>query len=247
MKVYFLIFSGLLFYSATAQAQVQSKEHKEWIDLFNSSSDSLNGLYYQKPVFITPELRAVADASAAEMYRQLRKSTGAVMSAKSAKRIAASPTIDYEIVEMEAAGGKLLKQLIIWRKTDNLLLRELEATFLAERQISPDPAIDEARNKWMELCNKHLPAELVAQVYTPDAIYYNHKPVVTGTTAISREYGYMASPQYNLKLTPLHLEMLSPDMAFELGQCSGSYGGKYVLIWVKNGEGSWQVALDSNI
>lgn len=247
MKVYFLIFSGLLFYGSTAQSQGQLKEHKEWIDLFNSSSDDLNKLYYQKPVFITPGLKAIADAPAADMYAQLRKSTGAVLSAKSVKWVAASPTIDYEIVEMEAAGGKSLKQLIIWRKTGNGLLRELEATFPSERQISKDTAIDEAREKWMELCNKHLPAQLVAQVYTPDAIYYNHKPVVTGTTAISREYGYMASPQYNLKLAPLHLEMVSPTMAFELGQCSGSYGGKYVLIWVRNEEGSWRVALDSNI
>ena len=246
MKACFLIFSGLFFYGSPAHAQVK-KEQKDWIDLFNSSSENLNELYYEKPVFITSKLRAIDDVSAADLYGQLRKSTGAVMSAESIKRIAASPTVDYEIVELEAASGELLKHLIIWRKTANTYLRELEATFPSKGQILPDTAIDEARKKWMELCNKHLPAELVAQVYTAEAIYYNHKPVIKGTTAISREYGYMASPQYNLKLTPLHLEMVSEDMAFELGQCSGSYGGKYVLIWVKKGEGSWQVAFDSNI
>ena len=98
----------------------------------------------------------------------------------------------------------------------------------------------------MALCNAHDAHTLVSAMYTPDAIYYNHSGVVRGTEDIARTYSYMNRTSYQLTLTPLAVEVVSGKVALEIGQCSGSYNGKYVIVWVKTGEG-WQVLLDSNV
>ncbi|MEM6697813.1 MAG: hypothetical protein AAF599_05420, partial [Bacteroidota bacterium] len=88
---------------------------------------------------------------------------------------------------------------------------------------------------------------LVEQLYTDNAIYYNHKPVVVGTERITAEYSYMNNPDYSLKLVPLTVEPANKNIVFEIGQCSGSYNGKYVLIWKKVADGVWKILLDSNV
>ena len=99
----------------------------------------------------------------------------------------------------------------------------------------------------MALCNQHDAQQLVAQMYTANAMYYNHKPVVVGRKDITIEYDYMNQANYSLHLEPIIVETLTPALVFEIGQCSGSYGGKYMLIWEKQKDGSWQVLMDSNI
>ena len=106
--------------------------------------------------------------------------------------------------------------------------------------------IDAMRKKWMELCNAHNVEGLVRQVYAEKQVYYNHKPAVTDPEALIKEYGYMAHPKYSLKLKPEYFEFVRSDLAFEIGQCSGGYNGKYILIWRKYGD-DWRVLLDSNI
>jgi hypothetical protein len=55
----------------------------------------------------------------------------------------------------------------------------------------------------------------------------------------------MNNPTYQLTLTPIAVEAAGKDIAFEIGQCSGSYGGKYILVWQKIGN-NWKVLFDSN-
>jgi ketosteroid isomerase-like protein len=106
--------------------------------------------------------------------------------------------------------------------------------------------IDKQRNKWMELCNAHDAEELVKQLYTIESYYYNRGRLIEGTKAISAEYIYMNNPGYNLKLTPKHLVIVSSNIAYEIGQCSGSYPLPYMLLWKKQPNGNWQVLMDSN-
>ena len=96
-----------------------------------------------------------------------------------------------------------------------------------------------------EMYNQHNADQLVRQKYTANAIYYNHRPVLIGTKAISKEYSYMNNPKYSLNLTPIVLELVNERIAFEIGQCSGSYNGKYVLVWEKTKDG-WKVLFDAN-
>jgi hypothetical protein len=57
----------------------------------------------------------------------------------------------------------------------------------------------------------------------------------------------MEREQYHLTLTPIFIEPVSATMVYEIGQCSGSYGGKYILIWQREQDGKWRILLDSNI
>jgi ketosteroid isomerase-like protein len=107
-------------------------------------------------------------------------------------------------------------------------------------------AMDMARTKWMELCNSHQASELVHQLYSPNAYYYNRGRLLQGREAITKEYQYMNSPNYGLTLTPKHIVRVSTEYAFEIGQCSGSYNKPYMLLWQKQPGGSWQVLMDSN-
>lgn len=144
--------------------------------------------------------------------------------------------------------GDAYRQLAIWNQKEASPQRELE--FLAKANLQERPqatVLDTFRQLWMERCNAHDAYSLVAESYTPNALYYNHKPLVIGTDSIAVEYSYMNRPQYSLVLTPLAVEMVNTDLAFEIGQCSGSYGGKYVLVWQRNQDDVWQVLFDSNI
>lgn len=107
--------------------------------------------------------------------------------------------------------------------------------------------IDERRAEWIKYCNLHNARNLVENLYSEKAIYFNHKPLIVGREAIIEDYRYMNNPTYNLHLAPLHLHVISDQIIFEIGQCSGSYNGKYVLVWEKEADGQWWIAMDSNI
>ncbi|SHJ20502.1 YybH family protein [Aquimarina spongiae] len=156
--------------------------------------------------------------------------------------------IDYEIVSYKTKDSEEYVQVVVWKSIEGKKVREFE--YDAKRDISiPDGYIDQiskARNLWIQLCNEHNAEHLVSKLYTSNAIYFNHKPLVIGTEAISKEYRYMNSDTYNLTLEPLKTEMVTDNIAFEIGQCKGSYGGKYVIVWQKEAEGNWKVFIDSN-
>lgn len=232
-----------------AHAQVSEGEpSSEWLQLYNTNTGDLPRLYHQNALLIDAGMEAVSgDKAIAGFYEKMKREAGEATSLKSVKKVNASPSVNYEMLKLNTGSGEQLKQLVIWSKAGDEYLRELEIAVISGDDLPVDAGIATARQQWIELCNSHSPAGLVSQLYTPGALYYNHRPLVKGTAAITKEYGYMATPQYNLQLTPIHVEMVLPGLAFELGQCSGSYGGKYMLVWVRNEAGAWQVAFDSNI
>lgn len=107
--------------------------------------------------------------------------------------------------------------------------------------------IDKRREEWVQLCNAHNAAALINELYTEQTMYYNHRPLVVGRPGLIQNYQYMNRENYSLNLTPLKTEQISDDIVLEIGQCSGSYGGKYIIVWKKNRAGKWEVFLDSNI
>ena len=92
----------------------------------------------------------------------------------------------------------------------------------------------------------HNANNLVQEMYTENALYYNHKPIDIGVEQIAKTYSYMNRPQYKLHLEVLKVVPVNKHIVYEIGQCSGSYRGKYVIIWQKTSKG-WQVLLDTNI
>ena len=142
------------------------------------------------------------------------------------------------------ANGKTFQHIIITKGEEQS--RELE--FISEKGDTELPkAISDQRDKWMALCNAHDAGQLVRELYVNPPLYYNHRPMITAQDELIKTYGYMNRPQYNLQLTPIHVEAVNDHIVFEIGQCSGSYPGKYLLVWKKETDGQWRILLDSNI
>jgi ketosteroid isomerase-like protein len=40
---------------------------------------------------------------------------------------------------------------------------------------------------------------------------------------------------------------VNDNLVYEIGQCKGTYKGKYILVWKKESDGVWRVFIDSNI
>jgi len=246
------IFCCLVFFSCSQPAEDKFKNStiptERWAYLVNTGSDSLGQLYDPEAylAFQGDEWQLVQGQAEIAVYYS-RRNIGPIDSVGSAGKVQASENIHYEVVRMKGQGAEYA-QLVVWKKDASAVGRQLEVLAAAgAMQGGWRAEIDTARNEWMKFCNSHDPAKLVSEVYTKEAMYYNHKPMVVGTEAITQEYGYMANAEYTLVLAPLVVEPINASVVFEIGQCSGSYGGKYMLVWVKAADGRWQVQLDSNI
>ena len=154
--------------------------------------------------------------------------------------------LDYEIGSFQTKKGSAFMHIIIWTKENDLDLRIVEVVYEMSGNKEVPAGIAKAREKWMTLCNTHNSNKLVTELYTEDAIYYNRGRVLKGHNQLSQEYSYMQNPSYKLQLTPEHIEMVSDDMAFEIGKCDGSYYLPYILVWKKQSDGSWKIFMDSN-
>ena len=152
----------------------------------------------------------------------------------------------YEIATFKSE-GQSYKQLII---TLDSAREKRNFEFIAKAdEVTLDiiSTINARRKEWIELCNQHNARELVTKLYSKEPIYYNHKPVITNVDSLVKEYSYMNNPKYALNLSPKHIEIVNSQLIFEIGQCSGSYGGKYILIWEKDENEEWRIKIDSNI
>ena len=158
--------------------------------------------------------------------------------------IAVNAALYYEIGEISIKKNTW-SVMYLKRKDDGSKI-EFLVIYKGKKNKDQRADIDQARKEWMKLCNAHEAGKLVKQLYTSDAYYYNRGRLLQGTEAISKEYSYMNSPNYSLTLTPRHVVFVTPDIAFEIGRCSGSYPLPYMLLWQKQDDGSWQVLMDSN-
>ena len=107
--------------------------------------------------------------------------------------------------------------------------------------------IDRAREQWIKLCNAHDTSRLINDMYTLQTIYFNHKPLIIGREHLIPEYSYMNRENYTLLLNPIIVRTINSELVYELGQCSGSYNGKYIIVWRRDTDGLWWVLIDSNI
>ena len=234
----------LLLMSISTLAQPTAHEH--WKRLFNSGIDSIQQVYSPKALLITPEGNLYKmPVERAAFYNKFRERVGHVKSITTVREEEVTKDLYFEIGYFVTDDNKKFMHLLVGKKLSNDFVREVE--ILSESTAEPlDVAgITEARTAWMRLCNSHLTNELVRNAYTSNAAYYNNNRILIGTTAIMKEYSYMNNPSYQLTLTPIVVEAAGKDLAFEIGQCSGSYGGKYTLVWKKVGA-NWKVLFDSN-
>lgn len=222
----------------------------DWISAVNKDSlNTLEGTYNTHAIkILSPDSILNSPTQIANYYNAQKNK---ITFLESLFRIEANKErgIHYELFKYKTDNHKEYVQLVIWSMENKNVTREFE--FTQERtsaSASVDTTdIDKRRELWMTLCNSHEVENLVKQLYTPNTMYYNHKPIVQGTEDLIKEYSYMNTKSYSLNLSPLTLEVINTNYAFEIGQCSGSYNGKYILIWEKQADGNWKILIDSNI
>ena len=157
--------------------------------------------------------------------------------------------IDYEIIKSKTEDTGEHLHILIWKTVDSM--RQIDFEYKTTYNTNPikadSLAIEKSRDQWMTLCNAHNAEKLVNDMYTENTLYYSHRPLVKGRTALSKEYAYMNNESYQLELKPLSMQIANEDTALEIGQCEGSYNGKYIIIWKKGNDDIWRVFIDSNI
>lgn len=234
--------------SAVLPTECEAANHI-WQRLLNEQPQHIPTHYTEDAITLTGKGRQLTTARERQAYlAPLLSSQQTIKSIEPIFCELANPNaaIRYDISRLKPASGPDYIQLVIWRKANGQYLRELDFLVPLVPGRTDLTALDQARDKWIELCNEHDAAVLVEQLYEPEALYYNHRPVITGREQIAETYSYMNDEEYSLHLDPLVVQPVRQDLVLEVGQCSGSYGGKYVLIWRRNAEGQWQIWMDSN-
>lgn len=224
---------------------ILKKEITPWCKLINLNTDELKNIYLTNAMKVNTKGEVLSGNTIINTF--YKNNPLHIDSLKVLLRTEASPTKVYEIGKIYSTNQKTYNYLHIWHTADREKKIELE---FIERSGPFSPVtneINKAREEWMKLCNQHDASTLIERMYTSNALYYNHKPMVIGRKAISLEYSYMNNGNYHLTLKPILSEMVNEKTVFEIGQCSGNYGGKYMIVWQKNESGVWQVLMDSNI
>ncbi len=170
-----------------------------------------------------------------------------IQSLKRIYGVAANDRYRYEINSIVSAGRTYKEITIVETGKDQKRAFEFMARTEDANVALMQKQIAQRRNEWIERCNANDASDLVTNLYSRDPIYFNHKKVIASRDALIKAYGYMNDEKYSLQLTPMHVEIVSSDVAFEIGQCSGSYRGKYVLVWKKDKKDRWRILIDSNI
>lgn len=213
-----------------------------WLEAYKHSGEKLRELYHPKAYIWTPKDflqsdTAVCNAWISARWNIQRMDTLFTLSAH-------AKGVRYGIYEFQTLENGSFCLLTIQQESQIVFDLLISKSHLQSNETN---RIDEARAQWMTFCNHQRVDELIENLYCEDAIYFNQKPILQGRSAIRQEYSYMTSANYSLELTPLFIEQINEEYAIEIGQCSGSYGGKYVLVWEKQVDGQWQICFDSNV
>lgn len=218
------------------------------IVITNQKPDSMEALYLPGAMLIKSQNEIIYGAK--NIANQKKTECKNLKKAELLYSIAANQdsSIYYQITKLSCENDQSYARILILngpsgnRKIELEFISPLEVGFINEKD-----QLDQRRQEWIKKCNAHSAADLINNLYAKEAIYFNYKPLVIGRAAITNEYSYMNNNHYSLHLEPLKVVQINNNIAFEIGQCSGSYQGKYLIVWQKNMEGKWYVLLDSNI
>lgn len=221
-----------------------------WMNALNSKDiSSIESSYATDAIKIISPDSIFNSASEIANYHSLQKDKITAIESLFSVEANKARGIHYELLRYKNDKLRENIEIVIWKRKGQKRLREFEFTqqYTLEAADIDTTDIAERRKLWLELCNSNNAENLVRQLYSANTMYFNHKPIVKGTENLIKEYGYMNDKNYTLDLHPKRLEVVNADFAFEIGQCSGSYNGKYILIWKKQANGNWEIYIDSNI
>jgi ketosteroid isomerase-like protein len=219
----------------------------KWMEDYNKKAGDVSECYTEQCVLFPENGKAITGkADIAQFYSQKYPNVSKVKTVQVKKRFIETPTLIYEVGTLITDKQEIYPYMVSWNGSKGTWQRELEAMAKKTTSHNDSMQINAAREKWMQLCNAHDHKKLVENLYLKDAYYYNRGRVLEGWESLFTEYKYMSQPSYHLSLKPISVMMVQPDLAYEVGKCSGSYGGHYMLVWEKQRDGEWKVCLDSN-
>ena len=221
-----------------------------WAKKINSKNiDSIKNLYNTNSVKIISSENIIENSDQIANYYNLQNDK--IKSIKSLFNIEANSKrkINYELINYKTNNKKEFIGIVIWKKENERIIREFEFTKENNQEFkkADTAGINEQRKLWIKLCNENNSKNLVEELYSINSIYYNHKPLIKGTEDLIKEYSYMNNKNYHLQLRPLVVKVVNPNFVFEIGQCEGSYDGKYIIVWEKSSDSKWKIIIDSNI
>lgn len=244
-----LVTSAIIVESAVAPTPPVSlldQATKEWMDSYNQAKD-LSAYYLDNALLFPEKADPIKGGESITGYYSDLFTTGTRFTAVHPyQRFTETTQLIYETGYITTDKQDIYQYMTIWKNAEGSWKRELET--IAKKTVSRNEheQVNTARSRWIQLCNSHRHDQLIAQVYAADAYYYNRGRLLQGRQQLTEEYKYMANPMYQLTLTPLSVQMVQPDMVYEIGKGSGSYGGHYMIRWEKQPATDWQVTLDTN-
>lgn len=141
----------------------------------------------------------------------------------------------------------MLKSMIAWKKVAGNWKKELEVIYPVTVAIPEGlDSLAAARNQWLQLANAHQPAQLVADIYQPNAIYLNDGYAYTDRAAIAEKYAYMTSEKWSIALKSWFQSVVQADIYYDLGRYYTQGQGHYCFVWQRTAADNWQLILDFN-
>ncbi len=242
----------------TAQAQNTNSEetsiHNEiqtanskWKAFINLKSDSLSTLYTEHAIKIFDDGETIVGGNPLKEHYLSSADPINLISSDTVLMANSNRGLVYEMGEYTDNSNAKFKQIVIWESKDSQSKRVFEFASKIEGSENDLVEINSRRDLWIKLCNMNDAENLINEMYSQNTLYFNHKPLIIGRELLVKEYAYMNRENYQLTLNPIIVDQVNENFVFEIGQCKGSYNGKYIIIWRKESSGKWEVFIDSNI
>ena len=222
---------------------------KEWVKAFNQENNAelLSAFYMgQGGIFIENKMIEGAEKTG-KVLKELKHVVGKLSQYNSTGVHKLNERNIFEMGHyLSADGSTSLASVIAWNNESGSWKKELEILYVENKVDNFDTdGIDRAREKWVELSNANKPGDLVTQVYTENAVYFNGGKVTQGRPAITTRYDYMSNPKWTISLRSLQQIPVKNNLVLEVGEYRSSGRGYYVLIWIKKGD-EWMTNFDFN-
>jgi ketosteroid isomerase-like protein len=238
----------LIFLPFLAFTQESNEYQKKWIKQLNSGNISAlqemyldqAGLFSENELYISPKQR---EDILKEVKNQFGQFDGYAEAFQTKGNQGHLMTLGYL-----RSGEKVYPTIIAWRMVNGEYKKEFES--IAELPSSefdfPLEKLDLKRREWEKHSNNHDPESLIKKVYTPQSYYFNQGRKDKGREQIIKRYNYMTQPGWKIRLEKAGLIPVSSLQVWEIGKYYSNGVGQYLLIWEKQPDGSWQIALDFN-